>query len=402
MGVVLHLRTLGITPAGALTVVTSALTLMIAACEKKPPPAPPPAAVVVAPAMQRTIVDWDDYVGRFEAVDAVQVRPRVSGYLQSVSFQDGQVVKKGQLLFVIDPRPYQALYNQAKAQEQRLLATVASAQTELRRAQELVEARAASEQELESRRAAALQAAADLAAVRATLQAQALNLSFTRVVAPMSGRISDRRVAPGNLVTQDQTVLTTIVNLDPIRFVFEGSEANYLKYQRLSSGSTVGRVGGTVQIRLQDEPDYRWNGRLDFVDNQLDVSSGVIRGRAVVQNSQGFLTPGLYGRMRLQSSAPYAALLLPEEAVGTDQNRRFVYVVGPDNKTMERQVATGPLIDGLRVIRSGVKPGERVVIEGTQRVRPGQTVNPRAGQVTPPTAGSGPTFTAPASSATAG
>ena len=355
----------------------------ISACSAKKAPAPPPPAVVVAPPLQKRIIDWDEYVGRFEAVDSVTVRPRVSGYLQTVNFQDGALVKKGDLLFVIDPRPYEAIYNQAKAQEQRVRATQANAEVELKRTQALVDARAASQQELESRRAAALQAAADALAAKANVDAAALNLGFTRVIAPMAGRISDRRVAPGNLVTQDQTMLTTIVSLNPVRFAFEGPEASFLKYLRTAKGGPASTAGRPVQIRLQDEDQYRWDGKMDFIDNQIDVGSGVIRGRAVVQNPNQFLTPGMFGHMRLQSSEAYQALLVPDDAIASDQDRQLVYVVDAANTVKDRPVSLGPLIDGLRVIRTGLKPGDQVVINGVQRVRPGIKVSPKPGKIAP-------------------
>ena len=360
----------------------------------RPPPPPPPPTVVVANPLRQRIVDWDDYVGRFQSIDAVELRPRVSGYLDSVRFRDGQIVRKGDLLFVIDPRPYQATLAQATAQVTRARATLNNANVELKRAQALFEAKAGSEQELQTRKAAALQARADLAAADANRQAAALNVAFTRVTAPLSGRVSDRRVAPGNLVTADQTVLTSIVNDDPIRFSFEAPESLFLKRQREKRRA----IGDPVEIRLQDEPSYRWRGKLEFVDNQLDVNAGVIRGRAVVANPGGLLTPGLLGHMRLPGSNAYDGLLIPDAALQQDQQRRIVLVVDKDNVVRQRVVDPGAILGGLRVIRSGLKPDDRVVIRGIGRAKPGAKVTPQRGRVTPVTEASPSPVVEPAAS----
>ena len=370
-----------------------AALLAAGACAKKKPPPPPPPVVMAARPLQRMITDWDDYVGRFEAVDAVDVRPRVSGYLQAVAFRDGEIVRKGQLLFVIDPRPYQAVVDQARAQVARAQATLNNAQLEAVRAQQLFAARATSQQELAAREAAAQQARADLLATQATQRQAALNLAFTRVTAPLSGRVSDRKYAEGNLVTADQTVLTSIVSLDPIRFAFEGAEDVYLKYQRLNraGGRASSRTRpNPVEVRLQDETDYHWRGHMDFVDNTLDTGSGTIRGRAVIANPDGFLTPGMFGHMRLLGSAPYPGLLLPDTAVQTDQAREIVYLVGRDGKMAERPVNMGPTVEGLRIVRGGVGPDDLVVIAGQQRARPGEAVRVKEIKITPPDPGKPP------------
>jgi RND family efflux transporter MFP subunit len=325
-------------------------------------------------------------------VDSVDIRPRVSGYLQSVGFKDGDVVKKGQVLFVIDPRPYQAALEQAKGQEAHAQAALANAKTEEARGEQLLAAHAISQQAYDALLATDRQAAADLVAAHATVQSNALNLEFTRVTAPLTGRISDRRVSPGNLVTADTTVLTNIVNLNPIWFSFTGSEALYLKYQRANSAGTRASSRVTpnpVEIRLQDETSYNWKGHMDFVDNALDQGSGTIRGRAVVDNPNNFLTPGMFGHMRLLGSGPYLATLVPDQAVVTDQTRQAVYVVGSDGMVSERMIEAGPIADGLRVIRSGLTAGDTIVIDGVQRARPGHKVQMRQGEITP-TAPQGP------------
>ena len=372
------------------------------ACAKKKPPPPPPPVVLVAHPLQRPIIDWDDYTGRFEAMDTVDLRPRVSGYLTQVLFKDGQMVRKAQALFQIDPRPYQAVLDQAKAAANRAQATLDNARLEADRYVKLVAAKAASQQELAARQAAAAQAAADLQSAQAQVKAAALNVGFTRIVAPLGGRISDRKVAPGNLVTQDTTVLTTIVNLDPIRFSFEGAEGLYLKYERLNqegSRRSSRQAANPVEIKLQDETEYRWKGRMDFVDNALDTGSGTIRGRALVPNPSGFLTPGLFGHMRLLGSHSYTGLLLPDATVSSDQNRQVVLTVGPDRKVKQKVVVTGPMVEGLRVIRSGLTADDQVIVSGSQRVRPGAVANIKEMQITPPSGGpEQPAYTLPPSS----
>jgi len=352
----------------------------------KPGKTEQPPAVTVAHPLSRTVVDWDDYLGQFEAVNSVDVRPRVSGYLQSVEFKDGEVVRKGQVLFVIDPRPYQAALDLAKGQRAHAEAALSNAQSEAARGEQLLAARAISQQAYDTLVASERQAAADLVAAQALVRINELNLDFTRVTAPLSGRVSDRRVAPGNLVAADTTVLTNIVDLNPIRFAFTGSEALYLKYQRANSAGARGSSRSTpnpVEIRLQDETAYRWKGRMDFVDNAIDPGSGAIRGRAVVENPDFFLTPGMFGHMRLLGSGPYRAILVPDQAVVTDQTRQAVYVVAPDGAVSERMVEVGPIAEGLRVIRSGLSVGDVVIIDGVQRARPGQKVTTRPGAITP-------------------
>ena len=349
-----------------------------AACSRPAGPPEVPPSVEVATPLSERVTDWDDYSGRFEAVDAVEVRPRVSGAIESVHFADGQVVRQGELLFVIDPRPYAAELARAKAQVAGARAQLANADAELKRAQALVGARLVSEAETEVRVAAQLSAAAALAAAEASVQTADLNLSFTRVVAPLAGRASYRRLAPGNLVTADTTVLTTIVSEDPIRFVFDAPESALLKYKREAAGALASRV----EIRLQDETEYRWKGRVDFLDNALDRGSGTIRLRAVVDNPDGFISPGMFGQMRLFAVKPFDALLVPDQAIVTDQTRQVVYVVDGQGVVGQKVVRPGRLIEGLRVIRAGLEPQDRIIISGVQRARPGRRVGVTEGVVT--------------------
>ena len=357
---------------------------LMAGCGGKKAPPPQPPTVTVATPLALKVIDWDDYEGQFVAVDSVDIRPRVSGYLVGVGFKDGDYVRKGQVLFTIDPRPYQAALDQAKGQEAHAEATLINAKSEAARGLVLVNAHATSQQAYETLVAAERQAAADLVSAKAAVNTNALNLGFTKVTAPLPGRISDRRVAPGNLVTADTTVLTNIVNLDPIRFAFTGSEALYLKYQRENAAGTrpsSRRFANPVEIRLQDEPTYRWKGHMDFVDNSIDTGSGAIRGRAVIDNPDHFLTPGMFGHMRLLGSGSYPALLVPDQSTSTDQTRAVVFVVGSDGKVVARQVTLGPLYNGLRVIRSGVGPHDLVVIDGVQRAKPGAKVKAQMGRI---------------------
>lgn len=383
---------------GRIRAGTLVIILLATGCSKKEKPAPPPPTVEVARPLQERVTDWEEYVGRFVSLNQVDLRPRVTGYLQSILFRDGDTVRKGQVLFVIDPRPYAAALDQAKAATAKAAASLENARIELDRAKALVEAKAASQQQYEARRVAYQQAQADLAAARAAQATAALNVAFTRVEAPLDGRVSDRQAAVGNLVTADQTVLTTIVDLDPIRFAFESSEAQYLQQQRQrdQTGPRVAhREGDRVGIQLQDETDYKWSGRLEFIDNRIDPNSGVIRGRAVVRNPQRLLTPGMFGHMRLAGGAPYDGLLIPDEVVTTDQNRQVVLIAGDGDKVRQQAVMTGPLVDGLRVIRSGIRPDDRIIVNGQVKAKPGMKVNIRQGEIKPQPAAPPPPFVPP-------
>jgi RND family efflux transporter MFP subunit len=334
--------------------------------------------VTVAQPIQQQVVDWDEFVGRFEAQQNVEVRPRATGYLQSVHFREGQYVRAGQLLFTIDARPSQAALAQSQAQLARAQATITNARTELARSRALAAQQAASTEEVEQRQAALRTAEADVAAARASIRAQQLNVGFTRVLAPISGMVSDRRVDAGNSVTADQTVLTSIVSTNPLQFSFDGSEALLLKYQRQNAGNTEGTQ---VRIRLGDETSYVHAGRLDFIDPVVNSAAGTVRARAIVPNPSGFLKPGMFGNLRLAASRPYPALLVPDEAIVTDAARRVVYVVDKAGTVVARPVELGPLTGNLRVIRAGISLQERVIINGIQRARPGQKVKPQPGRI---------------------
>lgn len=344
--------------------------------------APPPVLTVAAP-LAREITEWDDYIGRFEASKSVEVRPRVSGAITAIHFKDGQIVRQGQPLFTIDPRPYRAALAEARASAASARSDLALAQLELERAGRLVDVEAVSQSEIDRLRARVRAANAALAGADARIAARALDVEFTTVRAPLSGRISDRQIDAGNLVSAGDaggTLLTTINALDPIYFSFQGSEALFLKAKR-AGADAKGDGGSTVEVRLQDEGDYRWKGQLDFTDNGLDPRSGTIRARARFANPEMFLTPGMFGNMRLSTGQTVQALLVPAAAVQTDQARKIVYAVGPDGMVAAKPVELGPEVDGLRVIRSGLAATDRVVITGYQFARPGEKAATKPGRI---------------------
>ena len=354
--------------------------------------APPPPVVTVATPLVRQIAEWDDYSGRFEASKSVEVRPRVAGAIVAVHFTDGSIVHQGQLLFTIDPRPFVAALAEARAAVASARSDLSLAQTDLGRATRLLAVDAVSRSDVDRLRARVQSAQAALAAANARVQSRELDVGFTQVRAPITGRISDRRIDAGNLVqggssAGEGTLLTTINALDPIYFNFDASEALYLKARRARE---TGAAPSDVEIRLQDEPDYRWHGRLDFADNGIDTRSGTIRLRAVVSNQGQFLTPGMFGNMRLSTGHAVPALLVPDSAVQTDQARKIVMVAARDGRLTPRPVTVGPLIEGLRVVRSGLTTGDAVVISGAQLVMPGMKAKLRSGKILPQSVAAAP------------
>lgn len=345
--------------------------------------APPPPTVTVAKPVQRGVVDLDEYVGRFIAVDSVEVRARVSGYLEQIHFRDGQMVKAGDLLFTIDKRPFQNTLDQARANLAQAKANLAFAEADLARGQQLVRDRTITEQTFDQRTQSAKSAAATVQAQEAAVRQAELDLQFTEYRAPVGGRIGDRRVSPGNLVTGglagNTSLLATIVSIDPIRFEFTFDESAYIRYERFSGGGkeVTGRDGNVVvSLRLIDESDFKHSGYMDFVDNVIERSSGTIRGRATFSNANALFTPGMFARIRVPGSPVYQALLVPDSAISSEQIRKFVMVVGPDNVVANKYVTLGQLSDGLRVIKDGLSADDRIIVNGLMRARAGQKVTP--------------------------
>ncbi|MGA7209449.1 MAG: efflux RND transporter periplasmic adaptor subunit [Pseudolabrys sp.] len=362
------------------------LSTLVASCgeQQKQGGGPPPPAVTVAKPIKRTVVDYDEYVGRFAAINSVEIRARVSGYLDKLHFKDGQVVKQGDLLFTIDKRPFQNTLDQARANLVQAQSNVAFTESDYTRGQQLVRDKTITDQTFEQRAQAFRNAKASVSANEAAVRQAELDMEFTELRAPMNGRIGDRRVSPGNLVTGgtggNTTLLATIVSIDPIYFEFTFDEASYLRYERLSTaGQDVASRNAGVQVALKliDESDFDHEGRMDFVDNVIDRSTGTIRGRAVIANSKEIFTPGMFARVRVPGTAPYEALLVPDAAIGTEQARRFVMVVDDQDTGRPKYVTLGQVTkDGLRAIKDGIGPDDRIVVSGLMQARPGQKVKP--------------------------
>jgi RND family efflux transporter MFP subunit len=374
------------------------LATFVASCgEKQPQGAPPPPTVTVANPVKRTLFDYDEYVGRFTAVDSVEIRARESGYLDSVDFKDGQMVKQGDLLFTIDKRPFQNALDQARANLEQAKSNVVYTKADLDRGQQLVRDKTITDQTFEQRAQANRNAQASVSANEAAVRQAELDLEYSELHAPVSGRIGDRRVSPGNLVTGgtagNTTLLATIVSIDPIRFEFTFDESSFLRYERIAKvGHDVASRGVGVQVALKliDEHDYDHEGRMDFIDNVIDRSTGTIRGRAQFANPNGLFTPGMFARIRVPASPPYEGLLVPDAAVGTEQARKFLLVVGPDNVVGQKYVTIGQTTsDGLRAIKEGLGPNDRVVVNGLMRARAGQKVTPQEQGAAPPAAPAG-------------
>ncbi len=346
-------------------------------------PAPPPPQVTVAKPSVKRITETDEYVGRFVAVDFVEVRSRVSGYLEKIHFKDGQVVKKGDPLFTIDKRPFEAARDRADAALLQAKASLTFAEGDLKRGQELVRGTTITQQSLDQRKQARAVAEAEVKSQEAALRQAELDLGYAELLAPIAGRIGDRRVSEGNLVaggtTGTTTLLATIASTDPIRFEFTFDEASFLRYQRLSTtGGDDKRPGALkVHLKLLDEQDFAREGRLDFIDNAIDRSSGTIRGRAEFANADGVLTPGMFGRIRLPAKEPADALVVPDTAIGTEQVRKFVMAIDENNVAKPKFVTLGPVSDGQRVVSSGLSADDVIVVNGLVRVRPGMKVNPQ-------------------------
>lgn len=362
---------------------------LLSGCDTKPATStnpPPLPSVTVSKPIQKSITEWDEYTGRFEALKTVGVRARVSGFIDSIHFKDGQIVKEGDLLFVIDQRPYKLAVDQAKSDLERARAKLEIATADVERGTPLISHQTLTAREFDTRRSTQRDAAGGVGAAEAALKQAELNLEWSEVRAPIAGRISDRRVDAGNLITGGQsgaTLLTVIVSLDPIHFIFDGSESDFLHYLRLAAagGRRSSRdVQNPVAVRLADETDFKHTGRMDFVDNVINPKTGTIRGRAIFDNKDGLLTPGFFGRLRLYGGETQA-FLIPDSAILSDQASKIVFTVAEDGTVGIKKVELGPIVDGLRVVRSGLAPKDRIVIEGLARARPGQKVKAEDGTI---------------------
>jgi membrane fusion protein, multidrug efflux system len=354
------------------------VTATLAACarDEAAPAPPPPPQVSVAPVQSREVTDFDELTGHFEAVERVELRPRVAGYIASVNFVQGREVKKGDVLFVIDPRPYAAELKRAQAQLVQARSQLALAKSERERALKLMEAHAVSREELDTRTASSEQAVANVDAAQAAVDAAQLNLEFTRVTAPISGVIGRANVTAGNLVTAGSTLLTTLVSVDPIYVAFESDEAGYLKYLGSLRAAPAGEAHQTVFVGLADESGYPHEGSMVFVNNEVDEGTATVRARGLLDNHARQFTPGMFARVKLPGGKSYAALLINDSAVGTDQSVKYVLRLGKDNTLEYRPVQLGPMVDGLRVVTEGLAPGDIIAVNGLAKVRPGARVTP--------------------------
>jgi RND family efflux transporter MFP subunit len=370
--------------ATGLAGVTVGLLLLNSGCGKSGGSAPsaPPPQVSVAQVLEKRVKDWDEFTGRLQAVESVEIRPRVSGYIDKVAFAEGSLVKQGDLLFVIDPRPYRAEYDRSAADVKRYKTALELARIELVRVQRLKDSGAVSEEELDERKSTVAQAEANVAGSEASLETASLNLNFTQVTSPIAGRVSRAEVTRGNLVTGGSnggTLLSSVVSMDPMYLYFDADEQSYLRYARmaLTGEHPSSRDKNPVQVGLANEEGFPHAGSVDFVDNQLNPQTGTIRARAVLQNKDGQFTPGLFARVQLLASGEYQAILIEDRAVNTDQSEKYVLLLGANNQIEYRKVKLGRVIDGLRIVREGLKPGDVIVVNGAQRVHPGITVAPQ-------------------------
>lgn len=366
------------------------MTAVLAGCgkSKQAPAPPPPAKVTVVKPIEKEIIEWDEYTGRLRAPESVEIRPRVSGYLDSINFTDGQMVKKGDLLFVIDPRPYQAELDRAQAALTQAQAQLQLAKTDFTRSKELQQKQVIAQQEFDRQSNDLLAAQAQVASATAALATAKLDLDFTHVTAPINGRVGRYNVSVGNLITGgsggNATLLTTIVSLDPLYGYFEVDEQSFLKYSQMAEVAGAGKQAGAdgpetaegmnIEMKVSNEEGFPHKGKLDFVDNQVDTETSTVELRGVFPNPDMKLTPGLFARMRIPAREKHVAMLIPDSAVGNNQSVQFVYVVDADNKVKLRPVELGPMAENLRIVRSGLTLDDRIIVSGIQRVRPEATV----------------------------
>ncbi len=372
---------------GKRTLINSSIILisclvLLAACGKSETPnstvAPPKPAIVASQPIEKEIFEWDEYTGRFQAMESVDIRARVAGYLQEISFKDGSKVKKGDLLFVVDPRPYMAQLQQSKAELDRAKSRLELAQNDVERAKRLLKEQAISEEEYDTRSKNLVQASASVESAKATVELAQLNVEFTHIRAPISGRISRKLITEGNLVSTDATVLATIVSVDPIHVYIDADERSVLKYRRLSiegKRKSAREFKIPVEMALIDENEYPHQGYIDYVDPEINPATGTIRARAVFENPDNLFGAGMFARVRVPGSGKYQALLISDRAIAMDQGKQFVMVVNKDKRAEYRPIQTGHSHDGLRIVNAGLSVDEWVITNGLQFVRPGVEVD---------------------------
>ncbi|MEO7432053.1 MAG: efflux RND transporter periplasmic adaptor subunit [Dokdonella sp.] len=370
-----------------------AVAFIVAGCSGHAAPTaamPPPPEVSVAPVLMKNVRQWDDFTGRVAAVETVELRARVTGYVDRVAYTEGQDVKKGDLLFVIDQRSYRAELLRTQAELAKSRSEAQLAQSQNARSQALLKARAVSREESDTRQAAVAQSNAAVRAAEAAVSTAQLNLTFTEVRSPIAGRTGRALITAGNLAQADTTILTSVVSMDPMYVDFEGDESAYLRYNELARKGERAATKNPVRIGLANETGYPHLGVVDFIDNRIDSNTGTIHARAVLANPDHVLSPGLFARVQLEGSAEFKAMLVDDKAILTDQDRRYVYVLGPDNKALRKDIVTGRLADGLRIVTSGLAPEDAVIVEGMQKVFfPGMPVQPKTVAMQSP-AGSAP------------
>ena len=356
--------------AGLSAIAMVVMATAITACsnsQAEAPPSPPP-EVEVTQVVTKSVRQWDEFTGRIAAVGAVDIRPRVSGYIDRIAFKEGDTVKAGDLLFVIDPRPYRATYDSAVAQLERARASARLAEAQYKRAESLVKTDAISIDTYDTRNAALGQTSADVHAAEAALATAKLNLDFTEVHSPIAGRVSRAQLTLGNLVQADQTVLTSVVSQDPVYVYFQPDEQSFLRYRELARKGERANSDNPVRVGLASETGFPHSGMMNFVNNQVDAATGTINVRATVPNPDGVFVPGLYARVQLEGRAEYMAMLIDDKAIMTDQDRKYVYVLGPEDKARRKDVVLGSVHDGLRVVQSGLDANDKVIVAGLQKI----------------------------------
>jgi len=377
----LHSRPRHVWRALAATGLAAAVAFAVAGCDTRAQDqtAPPPPDVGVAAVLSEQVQDWNEATGRIAAVESVELRPRVSGYVERVAYAEGDEVAKGDLLFVIDPRPYRAALQRAEAELARARAEAQLAKTRHTRAQSLIEASAISRDDFEARSAGLAEAEAAVRAAQAMVETARLDLAFTQVRAPVAGRAGRAMLTTGNLAQADASLLTTVVSQDPVHVYFETDERTFLRHQAMSRAGERRNADNAVRVGLADETGHPHAGTVDFLDNQVDPATGTVRARAVLPNPDRRFTPGLFARVQLEGAAARPAILIDDKAVITDQDRKYVYVVGEDNTAQRRDIVPGRIVEGLRVVESGLAAGDRVIVNGVQKVfMPGMPVAPKA------------------------